>query len=285
MITKAIHAYFQGLQDFYNPFQIYFDTIYCNDIEDYKKAMSSYNLRQAYSWDRLASAQITEDLLNSLRANRPGGGSYNVIQYKFSALKKTDQHPNNEFYYIIYGKNGKVQVMNQQRRFVELSRDEEIFLQKEYEDFQKKQPNSPMENTIHDTIAGDILPQVDVNDKGNIIYQRLGVYCDIDLECRFLTTNTSIFEDFQILYNAMLCDKNPPVYMELKHAPDVKYPITTRYSEIDTAERLDAEKYGNLTMIGFNVTITTMFLSSYVRRQMPINKIQVYSEIQKNKPR
>lgn len=281
MLTKAINAYFQGLQDFYNPFKIYFDTIYCNDIEDYKKAMSSYNLRQQYDYDRLKSAHLTEDLLNSLRSPRPDGlGSYNALQYKFSPLKKTDLHPNNEFYYIVYYSDGSVGALNAKREFKEIDRDEELFLAGGYEDYLKGQPNNPMKQTLHDAIVGNINPAIELDNAKQIVYQRLAVYCDLELECRFLTTNTSIFEDFQILYNALLCGKNPPVFMQLKHAPNLKYPITTRYNEIDSAERLDPEKYGALMMVGFSVTITTMFLSSYVKRTAPVNKVEVYSEIQ-----
>ena len=280
MTTKAIHAYFQGLQDFFNPFGIYFDTLYTPNIDDYKLAMSSYNLRQQYSFSKLDSAYITEDLLKSLRANRPGGGSYNAMQYKFSPLKLTDLHPNNEYYYIRYDKKQLVST-DSKRNFIELDRDQELFLMAEFEAEQKKQPNSPVERTIHDGIVGDVEPSID-NAKATIL-ERLGVYCDLELECRFLTTNTSIFEDFQVLYCAMLQGRNPPVFMQLKDAPDIKYPITTRYAEIDSAERLDAEQYGNLSMIGFSVTISTMFLSSYVKRTMPVNKVSVFSEIQASK--
>lgn len=279
MITKALEAYFQGLQDFWNPFGIYFDTIYTPNIEDYKLALSSYNLRQQYHFEKLQAAYITEELLGSLRTERPGGGSYNALQYKFNPLKLTDLHPNNDYFYIVYDKD-KIVSMNSKRQFVELDRTEEIFLQKEYEAFLKTQPNSPMERTLHDTISGNINPNVDAN---ATIYERLGVYCDLELECRFLTTNTSIFEDFQVLYCAMLQGKNPPICMKLKDAPDVEYPITTRYGEIDTAERLDYEKYGNLAMIGFSVTISTMFLSSYVKRQVPINKVSVFTEVRNSK--
>lgn len=280
MVSKVIHAYFQSLQDFFNPLQIYFDTIYTADIEDYRKAMSSYNLRQQYDFDRLKSAHITEDLLKSLRANRPGGGSYNVIQYKFSPLTRTELHPNNEPYYIVYSNNGNIQKVDMRRNFRELPRDEELYLQAEYQEFLKTQPNSPLQRELHDTISGNIDPKIELDNKSFQLYQRLAVYGDITLECRFLTTNTSLFEDFMILYNARLCDVNPPAYLTLKHAPDVKYPITTRYQEIDTAERLDGEKYGNLTMVGFTVTLTSMFLSSYVKKSAPVNKVSVFTEVQ-----
>lgn len=283
MVTRAVNAYFQGLQDFFNPFGIYFDTIYTPDIEDYKLAMSSYNLRQGYNFDKLKASYITEDLLASLRTPRKGGGIYNALQYKFSPLKRSDMLTNNEFYYITYAANGKIKMFDGKRNFREITRDQEMFLQAEYEEFLKTQPDSPMVKTLHDTIAGDVTPKIPLDNKDYIQYQRMGVYCDLDIECRFITTNTSLFEDFQILYNARLCDVNPPIYMKFKHAPDVKYPITTRYSEIDTAERLDPPTFGNLTMIGFNVTISTMFLSSYVRQSAIVNRVEVFTEIQPNK--
>lgn len=282
MIGKTLDAFFNGMQDIFNPFQIYFDTIYNYAIDDYNLAMQSYNLRQMINFDVLHSASITQELLESLRANRPGGGSYNVLQYKHSPLKKTDLHPNNSIYFISY-ENNEVKVSSDinNRKYVPLDQETKEALKASFISEQKEYSDNPIQHTIHNTQAGDVIPKLET--KPAQLLSRLGFYGDLEVECRFITCNTSLFEDFLILYNSLLHKRNPPFAIEFKDFGEAKLPITTRFGEITQAEHPDHTKYGNLSFIGFNVTLTTMFLSSYVKTSAPVNRVEAYTEIVNNK--
>lgn len=283
MITKVVKCLMDGLQEQFNPFQIYFDTFYNSLIDDYKEAMKSYNLRQMYNFEALSAANITEELLESLRTPRPGGASYNVLQYKYDPLKRTDLHPNNEIYYISY-KNNKLDISTTDfygREYKPLGSDIELELAKLFQAEQEKLKDNPIQRGIHQTTAGDIVPALPTDTPVHL--QRLGFYGDLGVECRFITTNTSLFEDFQVLYNSLLCKRNPPFYISFSDFGEVKWPVTTRFEEISQAEHIDYAKYGNLLIISFRVTLTTMFLSSYVKKSVPVNHIEVHTEAVNNK--
>lgn len=278
MIGKVITGYFQSLQNLFNPMQIYFDTFYVSTIEDLKQAMTSYNLRQMFDFDKLAAANITQDLLDALRSPRPGGGSYNCIQYKYSSLRKHSQHPNSDIYYVTYDKEQNAFQManiNTPRKAVEIDPQLLKALQAEFIEQEKNDPNTPMQQTINESQGYDIIPAVEIKPTRS---SRLAFYGEISLDCRFITTNTSLFEDFQILYNALLHKRNPPAFIQFKSMPDGDWPITTRHAEITSATQIDPSRYGNLSEVSFSVTLETMFMSSYVKDDVPINSVRLFYE-------
>lgn len=268
----------EGMQQQFNPFQIYFDTLYNSLIDDYKEAMKSYNLRQMYDFEALAACNISQELLESLRAPRPGGGTYNMLHYKHEPLKRSAIHPNNEIYYISY-QNDKLDISTTDfygREYKPLGADVEQQLAKLFQEEQKHLKDNPVQNEIHQTTAGHIVPELPTD--GSRHYQRLGFYGDLGVECRFVTTNTSVFEDFLILYNSLLCKRNPPFFMKFNDFGDTKWTVNTKFEEASQAEHIDYAKYGNLLIISFHVTLTTLFLSSYVKKSVPVNKIEVHTE-------
>lgn len=280
MIGKVVHSYFKGMQELLNPFKIYFDTIYTPDIDNYRHAMNSHNLQQMFDFDKLKAASITEDLLASLRSQRPGGASYNVIQYKYSPLTRTEKHPNNSIYYISYeNDNVKVSTNLNARGYIELDANTKEALRQAFIEEEQSSSSASMQRTIHSVVAGDIEPQVEIDKDNPTHLSRLGFYGDIELECRFITCNNSLFEDFLIIYNSLMHKRNPPFSLKLSDFGDTALPITTQFGEINMAEMPDYNNYGSLSFIGFNVILTTMFLSSYVKASNLINRVETYSEI------
>ena len=275
MIDKLIKGYFEYLQTFFNPFGIYFDTMYSNQIEDLGMYSKNAILRQQFDYDKLKASHLPNEILQSLRNGRESTG-YNCLLYKYSPLERSELHPNADFIYIRH--KGETLDIQQQRKFYEIDRGTELYLMLEYKEYLQKELSSdnPMQHTIHDAIIGEIKPQS--ND--DVYYDRLGVFCDLPIECVFYTTNTSLYQDFQMLYNAFLL-RNPPAFLTIQNGKDkAKWEIICKYESISQAEQLDYETNGNILAIGFSVTISTIFLTSFVKRKKAINEVKIFSEIQ-----
>ena len=282
MLNKVISGYFDYLQNFFNPFGIYFDTFYNPQIDDLRQAMSSYNLRNQFDFDKLSAAGISQDLLSALRTQRKDGLSYNSISYKYTPLVRHANISNNEIYYIQY----KVQqdhatelnVINSNstpRQYKELTPEQKLSLMKIFENMELDSNNRNMIKEIQDATAGTINPQI----KETPVYlARVGFYGTLSLECRFATTSTSLFEDFQILFNTFFCKRDPSLFLNFQDFKDAQWVVNTKYDEISNAENLDYQKYGNLFVIDWRVELSTMFLSSYVKRLSPVNQISIFFE-------
>ena len=291
MLGKVISAYWKQLQeDIFAPYSIRFDPLYTSQMEDFRQAMSNYSLRQMYDFDKLASARITPDMLERLNQPQEGGYSYNYVLYQYSPLKRDSMRANNCLFDIIYTHNPatdnytiKVKDSATGRTFEEVGKDEQLYAISVFEEQEKESPNSPMQNGITEAVVGNITPKVEITPDTPTTIQRQGFFGEFDLTCRFCTTNTTIFEDFLILYNAVLL-RNPASYIKFKSVAggESKLAIRTKYSEISQAQLLDPDKHGNLLIIEWTVTLSTMFLSNYHKTHQPINSVGVYTEVQNN---
>lgn len=315
MIHKAISSYFQCLQDKLNGYQILFDTLYTPLLDDYKQAMTNYNLRQMYDFDVLKSLKITEQDLEKL-----SGKSYNVLQYKYNPpVKSENTMPNHHIYEILYtitnpkSQNSKATKqeaiggkviskpqeintttqtennltdINTPRTTKEIDNETESILQQEFIEFQEAlkitDPQRVMQRTIHQTTAFQIIPTLTNDEMKTLNIKRYGFYADIPLECRFITSSSNTFEQFIILYNILFHKLNPPAYMTAKEWGDRKYPILTKYEPISSAQQVDTQQKGNLLEISFNVTISTMIMSNFFKKPSYVNNIDVYFEARNN---
>lgn len=283
MIGKVVTGYMNCLQKVLNPFQVYFDTMYTPDIGDFTSAMSSYNLRQMFDFDKLKAAQVSEELADALRSKvMEGNASYNALQYKYTPLVYADDEigrMSNTIYDIIYraSKDG-VKLDSETsaetiRVFEEYSRDKEMALGAIFEEEHKDLLKT---GRVHDVLAGEVVPH-ESNDVE--VYSRLGVFGSIGLECRFLTTNTNIVEVFQILYNAYLM-KNPNAVVPLKFGNEtVGWGVNVKHEPISSVEQLEYKSTGSIMAISFNVSLTTMFLSPFSKKMGKVNEIAIYTEV------
>ena len=275
MLGRVIKGFFENLQDFLNPYKIYFDTFYTPNIDDYRLAMSSYNARKLIDFNPQQALHLTDQQLkNFTDATRPGGKSYNCIQYKYSPLKHSDKNSNSHIYYIAYStQTGNIKVTDiTGRKYLPLEHDQAQALLKTLE--LDKQEYYQQSN-LADIVAGEIIPQVSIDTKPTtpLTLQRLGIYAESDIDCRFLTTNTTLFEDFMIVYNAILHKRNPHFTIGIKDFKDTSWTINTEYSEINEAGQVDYWENGNLLQVTFSTKLTTMFLSNYTTKALPLNQV------------
>lgn len=282
MIGKVIRSYLQCLQDFYNPFDIVFDTFYNQNIESYRQAMDNFNLRQMYDFDSIKSLKLTEDIINSLKSD-----SYNCLSYKYSPLRRYSNHPNSNYYYVRHdSETGKIGVSENlyNRKWIELDKDTEKAIQSSFEEYQRSlsitNPERVMQRSIQHTLSSEVKPEMNTTDPKE--YIRLGFYGEIELECRLLTTSTDTFEQFQILYNTFLCKRNPPAYAHIKEFGDVKYPIRTEYDDISDAGQVEQDKLGNLLQVSFSVKLSAFILSAFVKKQAVVNAVDIFIETRSN---
>lgn len=293
MLGKVINSYFQNIQDIFNGYGIVFDTLYTNQIDDYKQAMTNYNLRQMYDFDVISSLRLTKEQLDNLT-----GKSYNVLQYKYSAPVKNDTTAvNNQTYKILYTPktdsqgNTNIRIsatdLYNRRKTVELSNEIEQALQAEFIEFQKNlSPTDPlkvMQNTIQQTTAFEVTPKYPTNTTSNPEITRLGFYADIPIECRFITSSSEMFEQFIILYSILFHKINPAAYITTKEwGEGIKFPIRTKYEAISSAQQIDTNTQGNLLEISFSVTLSALLLSGYYLKSSYINEIDLHFEVRNN---
>lgn len=280
MIGKVVKGYMECLQKVLNPFQIYFDTMYTPDIGDFTSAMSSYNLRQMFDFDKLKAAHVSEELADALRSKvMEGSASYNALQYKYTPLVYADgdlARMSSNIYDIVYrvDESGGVKPDSSTdlRFFKEYSRDVELALAEAY----AEEHRDLVKTKIHDAIVGEVIPK---QEEGVKLYSRLGVFGSIGLECRFLSTNTNIIEAFQLIYLAFLM-KNPNAVVPLKFGDvSVEWGVNVKHDQISSVEQLDYNTTGNIMAISFSVTLTTLFLSPYSKSMGKINEIGIYTEV------
>lgn len=294
MLGKTIRGYFQYLQDTLNPYDIVFDTLYTQQIENFTQAMTNYNLRQMYDFDTVKALYLTKEQLDKI-----SGRSYNVLQYKYQPPVKNDTtSANNQIYKITYkpatdpDKKPTITITDliTGRTTRELSNEQEAILQAEFKAYQeslsKTDPMKSMERTIHQTTAFDVTPHYPTNIQPDTEITRFGFYADIPLDCRFVTSSTETFEQFIILYNILFHKINPPAYITAREwGEQTLYPIRTKYSEITSAQQIDTNVSGNLLEVSFSTTLSVLLLSNFYKKSAYINQIELHWEAVRNSKR
>lgn len=294
MLSLATKSFFKALADEISEYGINFSSYYTFNIDDLKQYMSSFQLRQQFDPTKLKNAILSSDLENSLFDPRPGGGSFNAMQYKYSPMKPSTSLNNSFPIWVVIDKKKKT--INQQADNPKTPPAPVYFLEDDIEleaqkglKYEEDNPLGKMDKNIHMTMSGEYLRK---DAEGNYIPNdnqeiepeqeiRRGFFAEFDLECRFLTTNTSIFEDFLFLYNTLYYKKNPKFEIPLKDL-SVGIWARTNFSEISMAEQLDYATKGNLLAIGFTVKIDTFMISSFVKKEKPIRSIEVHFEARNN---
>lgn len=275
-----------------NEYGIYFDSFYTPNIDDLKQYMSSFNLRQQFKDDILSSTGLTKELVESIRSGR-NNASYNVMQYKYSPLKPSTSIPNTFPIDIVIENNtikkvkdgGRtcnpedLDIYKTDKNFIEDDREVEWAKAVAYE---AENPKGYMFQKIDDVMTGEVIardkdgkPVNEANAPKNEV--RRAFWGEFDLECRFITSDSTLFEDFMFLYNTTFYKKNPKFNVYLEDLNSEIY-ARTSYSEISMAEQINYQQNGNLMAVGFTVNINTLILSSFVKTIEKVKSVGVYTE-------